>query len=490
LATTSIILTAIRDYFLRTRDPQGADQIEKTYLQLFDLRSRDSRPHLKLNETDNDFYLQWVLSHPKKRKTVAPPTKPSHRKIVGAYRAAMKHINSLVEVHGKTNVGSVLLDWVEFLRDRAQVIRVTVQDDSDAFVIFETLNDRGLELSTADLLKNYLFGKSRERVEEAKDRWRSMMGALQTVTSKDISVDYIRQYWGSVHGLIRKRELFYEIKQEVTNPAKALALSNDLDANAKLYAAILNPSHELWSQYGTSSKLAIATIRLLRMERLRPLLLSILAAPFAVNEVKKAMLYLVSASVRINIAGGSTGPVESALAQAAMKVRNKTIKTVAQLSKELSIIPGDSVFEKAFAGARVKNAAMARYYLRGLEEAFISATPTIFTLSDDETVLNLEHIIPQRGREKDWPNIPADKGDELSRRLGNMVLLTPQVNSNLQSGSFATKVKAYGQSNNTRLTAELVKRYGAGGVWGEHEVDEWQVFLAKLSVKAWSLKSA
>lgn len=489
LATTSIIITAIRDYLLRTGDEEGASQIEKSYLRWFDMRARNYPARLKLNEIDNDFYLESILSRPKERRKAAKPSKPSHKKIATAYRTISKYIAALASLHAKGNASAVLLDWIDFLRDRAQVIRVTVQDDADAFVIFETLNDRGLELSTADLLKNHLFGISGDRIEEAKDRWRAMLGALETVTAKDISVDYIRQYWGSKYGLIRKRELFYEIKQEITNPTKALALSTDLDENSKLYAAILNPAHELWSKYGTASRHALTTIRLLRMERLRPLLLSILAA-FPVNEVKKSLLYLVSASVRLNLAGGSAGPVEVALGKAAMKVRSQEIKTTAHLAKELSIIPGDTVFERSFAVARVKNAQMARYYLRALEEALIAKEPTIYVLSDDEDDLSLEHIIPERGREKDWGHIPVEKADELCRRLGNMVLLDPSVNSQIKSSGFAHKVSLYSTSNNTRLTKLLAERYGKAGNWGEEQLDEWQTSLAKLAIKAWSLKPA
>jgi hypothetical protein len=38
-----------------------------------------------------------------------------------------------------------------------QFIRITVEDDFSAYTVFETLNARGLELSSTDLLKNYMF---------------------------------------------------------------------------------------------------------------------------------------------------------------------------------------------------------------------------------------------------------------------------------------------------------------------------------------------
>jgi len=38
-------------------------------------------------------------------------------------------------------------------------ILITVEDEINAYTVFETLNARGLELTTTDLLKNYLFSR-------------------------------------------------------------------------------------------------------------------------------------------------------------------------------------------------------------------------------------------------------------------------------------------------------------------------------------------
>jgi len=263
-----------------------------------------------------------------------------------------------------------------------------------------------------------------------------------------------------------------------------------LEENAKLYAAILNPNHDLWSRYGTSAREALSTIRILRMERLRPILLSILSA-FGIGEVKKSLQWLIAASVRLNITGGgSSGPTEIALAQAAVKIRKKEIATTKQLADELakhkSVIPSDEVFSRAFSVARVKNGAMARYYLRALEEALVG-NDEVYVISDNEERLNLEHILPQAGRGVEWSHIPEERANELYRRLGNMVLLHPKVNSQLQSKAFADKVKLYAESNNTRLTKQLADKY-ATSVWGEVQINEWQEELAKLALKAWSIK--
>ena len=109
----------------------------------------------------------------------------------------------------------MLLDWIDYIRDRARVIWVSVPDYSNAFVIFETLNDRGLDLSIADLLKNLLMGRAGDRVQEAQQRWTSMLGSLETVSPKDISVTYIRHLWASMHGPTRERDLYPRIRDTV-----------------------------------------------------------------------------------------------------------------------------------------------------------------------------------------------------------------------------------------------------------------------------------
>ena len=67
-----------------------------------------------------------------------------------------------------------------------------VPDDADAYKMFETLNDRGLRTSQADLVKNYLFGKSGERFAEVQSRWSFMRGALEALDEEDITINFLR----------------------------------------------------------------------------------------------------------------------------------------------------------------------------------------------------------------------------------------------------------------------------------------------------------
>jgi len=70
------------------------------------------------------------------------------------------------------------LDWITFIDKNAVVIWVEVPDDRAAYTIFETMNDRGLDLSAIDLIKNHLFYMAEDEVEEAERKWAELIGTL------------------------------------------------------------------------------------------------------------------------------------------------------------------------------------------------------------------------------------------------------------------------------------------------------------------------
>jgi hypothetical protein len=107
--------------------------------------------------------------------------------------------------------------WLDYLESNLKVIVVAAPDDSNAFVIFETLNDRGLDLAISDLLKNYLFLKSGDKIEETKNRWLSMVAILEGATDDPLIVTFLRQVAMSKYGLIREKELFQVVKRKVTS---------------------------------------------------------------------------------------------------------------------------------------------------------------------------------------------------------------------------------------------------------------------------------
>jgi len=154
LATITMLLAAIRDYFDEKGD-QRARNIERDYLLNVDLRTQEAAAKLRLNETDNDFFFKRVLTDRTNPQRKEKPTKESHDRITEGALLAAKQVKQISD--STNDPSSRLIDWVEYIMTKARIIRIQVPDSANAFRIFETLNDRGLKLALADLLKNYLF---------------------------------------------------------------------------------------------------------------------------------------------------------------------------------------------------------------------------------------------------------------------------------------------------------------------------------------------
>lgn len=68
------------------------------------------------------------------------------------------------------------LDW---LLNCVQIVQITAYSNHDAYEIFETMNDRGLKLAPADMLRGYVMAHLDDAVRSAVDtRWRTRMREL------------------------------------------------------------------------------------------------------------------------------------------------------------------------------------------------------------------------------------------------------------------------------------------------------------------------
>lgn len=479
LATTSICIAAIRDFLVNRQDMARAEQIEQKYLLRRDLRTQVMLPQLSLNADDNDFYRKRILTRPNDPDRAVKPSKESHHRMLEARKYAGDFVESLAKTSG--NPSNLLVDWVEYLGERAKVIWVRVPDDSNAFVIFETLNDRGVALSSADLLKNYLFGKSGERFGEAQGLWNQMIGALETVGGEQILLTYIRQAWSARNGITREKDLFAAIKQSVTSEQAAIDLAKALAEGARRYAAMLNPKHELWASFGDSVRGHIETLVYLRLEQFRPLLLAILGA-FEKAEVERAVRYLVASSVRFLIHGGSGGgTVEKHYCDSAQRVFKGELKTAKDLAGELNkVVPSDTEFSAAFAVARVSKAHLARYYLRVLERQSIGEKQPELVPNPNSDEVNLEHVLPQNPSAA-WTNVKPEDAEAFYNRIGNLCLLQQKLNSEIGNKGFDEKKIELSKSGFT-----LTKSIGDSATWAPTDIEKRQATLAPLAVSAWS----
>ncbi len=139
----------------------------------------------------------------------------SHDQLRAATNEAHKHVRNIVAGLDPKDHGDLLNAWVSFIEHKALAVMLRVPNDANAYKMFETLNDRGLRVSQADLIKNYLFGRSGERIREVQNRWAFMRGALETLDEEDTTVTFLRYALIAMHGYLREAQVYDKVQETV-----------------------------------------------------------------------------------------------------------------------------------------------------------------------------------------------------------------------------------------------------------------------------------
>jgi hypothetical protein len=104
--------------------------------------------------------------------------------------------------------GSALPYFVDWLVENVHLVEITAYSDGDAYTIFETMNDRGLSLTPADMLKGYLLANVSDtgKRTHASGIWKERVQALVEV-GKDEDADAIKSWLRSQYAdSIRERK--------------------------------------------------------------------------------------------------------------------------------------------------------------------------------------------------------------------------------------------------------------------------------------------
>ncbi|WP_082485510.1 DUF262 domain-containing protein [Rathayibacter sp. Leaf296] len=478
LATISLLYAAMRDA-LKERTDERADDIERDFLGRKDMITRQRLPKLTLNADDNDYYLSLIDSKP------ISATRESHKRLQAAYNFLREKMTDLSRGLDADTWQKPLMELHQFVLENAMVIDVHVPDENRSFVIFETLNDRGLNLNTADLLKNHLFGTAgSSRIEETKRRWSEMIGALGSTDAGDVHDDFLRHYWSSTTGAGRVKALFSEIRDTVTSPSEAVTLATSLSESAPLWAGMFDVDSDFWKKLKPATKERLRVLNSLKVEQCRPLLLAAMRR-LPPAEIDILVGCILNWTVRWFVAGGgSAGVTERLYAEAGKKVTDGSITSAGQIVLEFqSRVPSDTDFERAFSVVTVRRGWLARYYLHALEkkQRSGSSSPEL-TPSQDWEEANLEHVLPKSYNADKWPQFSAESHAAWHLSLGNQVILARDENETIGNEAFAIKAPVLAASS-LILTSEV----GETADWTADAIRVRQERLGRLAVGTWPI---
>lgn len=481
LVTCAILIAAMRDYFVSVGQEDRAKDIEQKYLFRRNIRSQEVEAHIHLIPEDREFFLNRIIANPKEPKRTVEPANTAQKRLVQAASLAASFIKKKVDLTQQKD--DAILDYLEFIHDKSKVISVEVDSEANAYLIFEVLNDRGLDLSLIDLLKNYVFSFAAEKLAEVQSSWAAMVNAIADIGDEGQIKTFVRHAWVAKNGLTREKDLYAAIKKEVTTKSKAVDFAAELAKTAAIYAAVATPSHGMWNKFAEEVSQSLEVFDLAGVTQIRPLLLAILKN-FEPAEVNRSFPMMVAWTVRFLVTGaGGSGILETGYAECAKAVSQKNITDAKGLWAQMEkVVPDDISFEQAFAKATVSKVSIAKYYLRVLNQHMTAGTEELIVNPDKEKV-NIEHILPETITGEWLQDFTEAQHKAYLRRIGNLTLLGKKLNSKVANNPFSEKQKEYDKSE-IKMSKELC----AQKTWTPADIDARQAAFAKLAVKIWSPK--
>nr|MCU0337668.1 DUF262 domain-containing protein [Sediminibacterium sp.] len=324
IATISLLILAAAKIFIERKDDDRASYFRNTYLSVLDIVTRVQIPKLRLNYNNDLMYSGKLLQLDIPGNLAG--YKPSEKRLVNGFKY---FYNCLVnQFDGRTN--EELAGFITHNIDiKLFFTSITVKDDINAFKVFETLNARGVKLSTSDLLKNFLFSiiysPNAGSIQHEEKKWHR----INDVLSKTDVTTYLRHYWNARHFPgERKYSLFKTIKSSVRTPAEAIALLSDLERNVTTYNALNDSQSEIWT---TEQSKLIEELNILSVSQCFPLLM-MAKSKLTEVEFNKLLRDIIAISFRYNTIGGQNpNELERIYGKASVAIFKEEITTAKAL---------------------------------------------------------------------------------------------------------------------------------------------------------------
>jgi uncharacterized protein with ParB-like and HNH nuclease domain len=421
------------------------------------------------------------------------PRSPEEKRVKENYLFLAEKVGKYISIQPTKETKLARLDSLrEMVRDLV-VISVEISREEDAYEIFESTNDRGLDLSVADLLKNLIFqnitpGKNQDF---AKDTWGEMNEEIES-TNTELR-KFIRYFWISKYEFLPEKKLFHAIKNEISNWQQLLS---DLAESSKLYTRMLVGTEQDFMEYKHGVKIyeSLFSLRLMGVSQCYVLLLSIFrnykdlgTAPTRIIQFIEKFSFKYSA-----ICKQPTNRVEKLYSGTAIKLDKLVAKGVTKhtsgevqgifsdLEKALKELnPSEQLFVESFDDLCYRDTNEGRRmikYVLGRINSYLNVTDE---QKIDFNTVNIEHVLPQRPQ-KDW-KLKRSEIKGYVNMVGNLTLVSKEINSTVQNAVIALKLPELEKSE-LAITKELVKILKLGA-WNEERIRERHRDLAQVAYR-------
>lgn len=437
-------------------------------------------PRFKTNYLINEVFEQYILAHPtspnRKQLTqngsgLSDTQKRSTKELRAAYVRMRSRIQQWVDSAGD-DVDSQKLkiyQLINTLLNSFELLTITVNSLDDAYILFETLNDRGLRLTPSDLIKSRTLqkihmGPATIDVDTALTKWDA---AVEMIGEYPFT-KFLRHYLLTKQATpVQARRLFAIVNQRIDSlgPMGAEKNLKEICDAAEVYAKLLNIAH-------ITGKVKIdETLKRLNSisDTHRVFLLKVFSVGYNENDLLKAARATECLTFRWVLTGGNAQVLENIFQTHAQMLQapanSENLK--ATLNSLLGNVPSD---EKVVQEIKLSPASglLQQYVLQRINFAL-----THVELPWDAQQINVEHLAPQKpDAGSNWlqviaPHSPQTPGEEsyadFVSKWGNLTLLEDEINKSIKNKNWDIKLAGVAQEvkglihSNIQLTTELVE---------------------------------
>jgi uncharacterized protein with ParB-like and HNH nuclease domain len=432
ITTITIMLSVLRDVFIEKELENLAVGLHDNYIFAKD---RDNNEFVILDNKMPYPVLQlYVQSKPENKDRNVQADKAGEKKIIKAYDKFYKLWKTLSE------------EELKVLRDKIlnlEIIFVAVEDEVDAFTIFETLNAKGKDLTPLDLIKNQVFKNynGQSHLDEPNDSWKVIIE-----NSKEKSIKFLNYFWSSRYKKVSDRKIYKEFMKESIKITfdYNIFIANLLE-DSKIFKKITSPSQNDWNNNGEFKiYFALVAIQTFNIQVANSFLLSLL------REYTKRLIslaYLVKALRAIEkfhfinnaIVGARSSGLDIMYSRISRDLYNadgkhsKHIVIDEMIEKLKEKLPNKELFtanidERLFySTAETKQKKVVQYVLKRLEYERQNWNIDLLEMS-------IEHIYPENPI-AEW----EDLDNSHIKNIGNLVLIDRDINSEVGNKNFRDK---------------------------------------------------
>jgi len=366
-----------------------------------------------------------------------------------------------------------------------KIILVELDDEDDAYYVFETLNTRGKDLQVQDIVKNHITRLKKPTnagVDVARDKWNTILETFEK-SAENLKMDaFLHHFWLSREEFVAQKKLFKRVKSRVRKVDIDEFLEN-LVEDSRTYRTIHEPAYRQggWSVQKRDIRSALDALNIFRIRMSVPMILSVMrewdAGGLKPKHVRETLLSLESFHFIFNAVTSqrATGGLAGMFALHARQLHVAKFKDKLSVCRELRgklrdrLPPLDDFVlgfrEITFTEREAKQKALVRYILGKIAVHLGSQL--------DMARMSIEHIAPQSS---------TSSGDVIGQ-IGNLILVTEDVNQELGNKTFPAKKRILQQSN-----IPLDEPIASRAKWDANAIEARTKWLGRLAYeKIWKV---